>query len=123
MPVFQRLGFAGPRWELVATGDFSTDGVEDLLWFNLVIEAYRAHMIGENAATWQNLSSARSGYQIAGTADYSGDGADVILWFDPATRALGYEAISGPGWQDLGIGGDGWAPTGTEPTEARSQIA
>jgi len=76
------------NWKMVGTGDFDSDGMEDILW--------RHATTGQNAIWLMNGTTVKAGsalispvtdlnWKIAATGDFNKDGKSDILWRDQSS--------------------------------------
>ena len=83
-------------WTLAATGDFTGNGMDDLLWFNngtFTIWDSTGNGFTPNSF----VGSVTAGWTLAGTGDYNGTGMDDLLWRNTTTGAF-------TEWQSTGNG-------------------
>ena len=75
---YRVLGTPGSDWDVVAIGDFSNDGVDDLILYNA-----SSGMVGKWAdgveTGWSRLGPVDAGTSIEGAGDYNGDGSMDLL--------------------------------------------
>ena len=75
---YRTLGTLGNGWEVAAIGDFSNDGVDDLILYNA-----GSGLVGKWAdgveTGWSSLGTAETGTTIEGAGDYNGDGSMDLL--------------------------------------------
>jgi hypothetical protein len=82
-------------WSMLGTGDFSGNGIDDLLWRQSTTGTLAVWLmdgptiLSGNAVTYQG-SAIRpdSSWSVAGLGDFSSDGATDILWRQSTTGAL-----------------------------------
>ena len=79
-----------PRWKVVATGDFNSDGKTDLLWKHAVdgsLIAWLMDGINRSAVAWLTPHQLLDPHwQVAGVADLNGDSKPDLLFQHPDGR-------------------------------------
>jgi hypothetical protein len=93
----QQINAPGPDWHLITTGDFTGNGMDDLLWETnsgaIAIwemdgtQITAAGYVSENGAQ----VNAPPGWKLAGAADVAGNGKDDLLWQTPSGQAAVWE--------------------------------
>jgi hypothetical protein len=69
----------GADWSLVATGDLTGNGQDELIWRNGAdLEMWL--MNGSAVSARRSLRTAPSTWRLVGTGDFDGDGHDDLLW-------------------------------------------
>ena len=84
-------GSMGSGWEMIATGDFTGNGRDDLLWRNTTTgDLYTWSM---NGVTLESLNDASfegapgnlgAAWSVGGVCDFSGDGNEDLVWVNSA---------------------------------------
>ncbi len=76
-----------PNWSIGGTGDFNSDGKEDILWRNSATgDNMMWLMDGTNMAQVRNLTPVADAFwDISSTGDFNSDGKEDILWRNSAT--------------------------------------
>ena len=91
------LGDPGSSWELVATGDFEGDGIDDLMMMDSRTRNVWIWDDGNiNSSRWRGTLN--KNFSIEAVGDYNGDGCEDLLL---------REQVSG--WGGLGFWGNGYA--------------
>jgi hypothetical protein len=110
------LPVPGPTWQLRFAGDFTGNGMSDLLWQNtngtpLIWEMNGASIVGGGP-----LPNPGTAWRLVGTGDFNGDGKDDILlqntdgqaviWELNGTSLIGGGALPNPGsaWKAVAVG-------------------
>lgn len=82
-------------WNIVGIGDFSGDGVTDILWQQSTTGALAdwvmngSTIVSSQAITFQGVTVAPdASWSVAGIGDFNGNGSDDILWQQSGTGAL-----------------------------------
>ena len=91
-----------PGWNVVGTGDFSGDGLDDFLRVNTEGYVVGEMSNGNGTFTPQVLNLKNAGWEILGTGDFNGNGTDDVLIANPTAASdtvglLGYWE-SGVSW-------------------------
>jgi Ca2+-binding RTX toxin-like protein len=106
--------FPAMGWGPVSTGDFTGDGVSDVLWYNPSSRNVDLWTIVEGAwAGSHNIGSHPAGWQMGPTGDYNNDGADDVLWYNPANGNVDIWKLVNGQWAgsvDVGPHPLGWSP-------------
>lgn len=77
---YTKLGRLDDGWEIVAVGDFSNDGCDDLVMFNEELREVGKWDDGKRSK-WRSIGYVEAGTAIEGAGDYDGDG-----WMDLLVR-------------------------------------
>jgi hypothetical protein len=77
-------------FQISGTGDFTDDGIDDVLWTSVNSNGTVATDIWELNSSGQWMASSSpgnhpAGYSVAGIGDWTGDGVDGILWYSSPT--------------------------------------
>ena len=97
------IGFLGEDWEFVAAGDFSGDGVDDII-VRKVADGGLWMWDNGNSATSHWVVTPGEGFAAEAVGDYNGDGKDDLLVreYNTGWGGLGYYAFgSDQLWNDL----------------------
>ena len=98
------IGYVEDGWEFVALGDFSGDGVDDIVLINP--NDNNAVFIRDNGvqSTQRYAGVLESGFQFEGVGNFDGDGKEDLLLreYNTGWGGLGYwSAASANGWTDM----------------------
>jgi len=100
-------------WNIIAGGDFTNNGITDILWQ----EGNQVGVWLENSGlnpTWALLTSNTAGWAVVGTSDYNGDGYSDILWSNGNELGVWLENSSlNPTWKLLATNSAGWSVIGS----------
>jgi hypothetical protein len=75
--------------QVAAVGDFTGNGISDILWFNSTtgdVDIWKMADAGLNGDV--DLGAHPAGWQIAGTGDFTGNGTDDVLWTNSSGGAV-----------------------------------
>jgi uncharacterized protein YbdZ (MbtH family) len=89
-------------WSIVETGDFFSDGYDDILVVNQDLRTAGMFALSDEGLGWRSLNRMPQGWDIAGTGDFNGDDHDDILW-QSESGALGQYRFYGATYEWLGL--------------------
>ncbi len=124
------------NWQIAATGDFSGDGLGDILWRNTTSQKLVIWTVSGVAKTGNIIPSpdqaVDGNWEVVGAADFTGDGVRDLLWYNGSSGNLVIWAMNaavaringfftspasagGANWRPVAVGdfGRGGAPAGT----------
>jgi hypothetical protein len=118
------LGIVPTSWTILGVGDFTGNGLSDILWRNSdgTVSVWFATAGGGH--TSEDFGTPGSNLAFQAIGDYSGDGKDDILWRDTTTGDLqewqanpgaGFTGFAGFTPLDLGVVPTSWSPFGNTP--------
>jgi autotransporter passenger strand-loop-strand repeat protein len=97
MPILASVDLS---WKIQGVGDFSGDGLSDLLWRNTNGDTGIWVTTSGGGYTPIDFGVISLNWQINGVGDYNGDGKADILWRNTVTGQVGeWLSKSGPGYQ------------------------
>ncbi len=108
----------GPGWQVEGVGDFTGNGIDDILWYNAgdnQIDIWELSSNGQWAASVNPGTHPNVGEEVAGIGDFYNNGTDDILWYNVQTGDVDEWQISNGQWAasvDLGSHGSGWQVAG-----------
>ena len=72
----------GSDWQIAGVGDFSGEGLSDILWRNAsgMVSIWNAIPGSYGAFSFQSPMSLGPDWQVAGVGDFNGSGVDGVLW-------------------------------------------
>lgn len=98
----KQVGVPGPDWHMITTGDFTGNGMDDLLWETdsgalALWEMDGSQIVGAQYLTDNGASVGvpAPGWTIKGAADIDGSGRDSILWQTPGGEVAVWQ-MNGP---------------------------
>jgi hypothetical protein len=88
------------------TGDFNSDAISDVLWFNPSNDTVGDWLMNNGTPTWQVVGQGSSTVNIEGYGDFTGNRTSDILWENPTNGLVGDWLMSNnvPTWQQFGVG-------------------
>ena len=106
-----------PSLEVVGIGDFTGNGIDDILFRDPTTGALGDFLMNNGQPTWQPVGWADPSLQVVGVGDYDGTGTDDILFRDPISGALSMFAMNNnlPTWTSAGWAATNWQVTGSTP--------
>ncbi len=125
-----------PNWQIAATGDFSGDGLGDILWRNTTSQKLVIWTVSGFTKIGNIIPSpdqaVDANWEVVGAADFTGDGARDLLWYNGVSGNLVIWAMNsavvrvngfftspasagGANWRPVAVGdfGRGGGPAGT----------
>ncbi len=111
----------GASYQIAGTGDFSGNGIDDVLWTSPNSDGSIATDIWElgSSGQWQASVSPGghpAGYDVVGVGDFTGNGTSDILWQNPTTGDIDeWQIVKGQWAASVDLGshpGSGWAIAG-----------
>lgn len=90
-----------PAWQIVGTGDFNGDGVDDLLWrhTNGTLSNWLGSTSGNFTINDANaLIHVPNDWHMLGTGDFNGDGRADLLWRSDGGMVSNWLATPSGGW-------------------------
>jgi hypothetical protein len=106
-------GAAG--YSVVGVGDFTGDGVSDILWRNSATgdTGYWVVNGSSGSTSWVDLGASGTAYSVAGVGDYYGGGTADILWRNSSSGDTGIWTLGNNGtsetWHGLGVSSTAYA--------------
>lgn len=89
-------------WSSAGTGDFNSDGINDVLWHNKSTGELSAWILTASggvseklALSWKCDAACSRDWQLAGTGDFNGDSLTDVLWHNRTSGELSAWLIDG----------------------------
>ncbi len=86
---YHDLGVVNTSWQIAATGDFTGNGEDGILWRNTAtggVELWNPN--GSASFTYDSLGVVNPSWEIEGTGDFTGTAEDGILWRNTSTGGV-----------------------------------